>query len=168
MTVELVPVDDLVLERLVIVAVTDADADDVVPPIDGSHEWTEERLRWLRNYHLECRSGLDGAACQATYAVVNDGHVVGSVRLAKTVDPREVETGIWLAKSARAQGIGSRALAVVAELARPHADAVVAWTSADDAMSQRILLRAGATLHSADVDGIVRATIPLRERTDVA
>lgn len=168
MTVELVPVDDVVLERLVIVAVTDADADDVVPPMDGSGEWTEQRLHWLRNYHEECRAGLDGPAHQATYAVLDDGHVVGSVRLAKTTEPREVEAGIWLARSARRQGIGSRAIAAVSELARPHADRVVAWTTEDNSASHRTLRRAGATLDRADADGIIRATITLREQPDVA
>jgi len=159
MTVELVPVDERMLERLIVVAVTDAPADDVVPPLDDSGGWNERRLVWLRQYHRDCRAGLDGPAGQATFAVLDDGHVVGSVRLAVTAHPRELETGMWLARSARGRGIGADALTAVAAMARSRADAVVLWLTEDQEEARGALETVGADLGVPDADGILRATL---------
>lgn len=159
MTVELVPVDEWMLERLIVVAVTEAAADDVVPPLDDAGGWNENRLVWLRQYHRDCREGLDGPAGQATFAVLDDGHVVGSVRLALTGNPRELETGMWLARSARGRGVGAEVLMAVTEVARSRADAVVLWLTEDQEEARCALERAGADLGRPDADGILRATL---------
>ena len=114
---------------------------------------------WLRQYHRDCREGLDGPAGQATFAVLDDGHVVGSVRLALTADPRELETGMWLARSARGRGVGAQVLSAVAEIARTRADAVVLWLTEDQEEARCALEGAGADLGSPDADGILRATL---------
>jgi GNAT superfamily N-acetyltransferase len=159
MTVELVPVDERMLERLIVVAVTEAAADDVVPPLDDAGGWNENRLVWLRQYHRDCRAGLDGPAAQASFAVLDDGHVVGSARLALTANPRELETGMWLARSARGRGIGAEVLTAVAEIASSRADAVVLWLTEDQEEARCALQGAGADLGRPDADGILRATL---------
>jgi GNAT superfamily N-acetyltransferase len=159
MTVELVPVDERMLERLIVVAVTEAAADEVVPPLDDAGGWNENRLVWLRQYHRDCREGLDGPAGQATFAVLDDGHVVGSARLALTANARELEAGMWLARRARGRGIEADTLAAVVELAASRADAVVLWLTEDQEETRGALERVGADLGRPDADGILRATV---------
>src|SRR3712207_1336148 len=84
--VELVAVDEVVLAALVRAATTDAAADEVTPPLTADGSWTPGRVAWLQAFHRDRRDGLDGPLGQATWAVVADGHVVGSVRLASTED----------------------------------------------------------------------------------
>src|SRR3954447_8170607 len=103
--VELVAVDDDVLWRLVAVAVQDAAAAEVTPPVGAGAGWTSQRVDWLRAYHRDRRPGLDGPLGEATWAVVVDGEVAGAVRLHRTAETGTAETGIWLARSARGRGV---------------------------------------------------------------
>jgi hypothetical protein len=47
-TVQLLPLDDDVLEALVLVAVEDAEPDDAVPPVPGPPGWTAARVEAFR------------------------------------------------------------------------------------------------------------------------
>jgi ribosomal-protein-alanine N-acetyltransferase len=85
--VDLRPVEEETLERLIVAALADASADKVIPPLGGGGAWTAERIDWLRTLHRERRAGLDGPAGEATWAVVADGEVVGAVRLKWTGEP---------------------------------------------------------------------------------
>ena len=158
--VELVPVDEDVLERLVTVAVTDASAREVTPPVSAGEEWSPERVHWLRAFHRARRAGLAGPHREATWAVLVDGAVVGSVRLRRTVDPGVLETGIWLA---RGRGTGARALAAVIATARSRGHVELrAETTGGNRAALAALASAGFTLAPADGAGAVVARVRLR------
>jgi RimJ/RimL family protein N-acetyltransferase len=162
---ELVPVDDEVLERLVTVAVTDASAREVTPPVTAGEQWSPERVDWLRAFHRARRAGLAGPHQEATWAVRVDGAVVGSVRLRRTVDAGVLETGIWLTRSARGRGTGARALAAVIATARPLGHELRAETTGGNRPALTVLAAAGFTLDPPDGAGAVVARLRLREQT---
>lgn len=137
------PVDEAVLARLVGAALADADPDEVTPSLSGPR-WGPERIEWLRRFHRDRRPGLDGPLGEATWAVVVDGDVVGAVRLERTAEPDVLETGIWLVRSARGQGVGRTVIADVLEEGRAHgARAVRADTSSQNAAALSVLQRLG-------------------------
>lgn len=111
--VELVGVDHAVLERLVEAATTDASADEVTPPLTSGAAWTPTRIAWLCAFHADRRAGLDGPASEGTWAVTLDQQVVGSVRLKRTQQSGELETGAWLTRSSRGRGVGRAAMEAV-------------------------------------------------------
>ncbi|HEY4627163.1 MAG TPA: hypothetical protein VIH01_14180 [Blastococcus sp.] len=76
--VDLRPVDEATLERMIAAALGDASADEVTRPLVRDEERTPERIDWMRTLHRERRVGLDGPAGEATWAVVADGEVVGA------------------------------------------------------------------------------------------
>ena len=115
--VTLVHVDETILDELVRAATTDAAANEVTRPLTEGDSWTEARVAWLGAYHRDCRAGLDGPKGEATRAVLAAGAVVGSVRLKRTVTVDVLETGIWLARRSRGQGLGTAAAAAVVQLA---------------------------------------------------
>lgn len=111
--VTLVDVDEPTLDRLVHAAITDAAADEVTAPVTPGPAWSLARITWLRDLHRRCRTGLDGPAGQATWAIVADEEVVGAVRLKRTARPEILETGSWLTRSARGRRLGGAAVAAV-------------------------------------------------------
>jgi RimJ/RimL family protein N-acetyltransferase len=165
--VELVPVDEDVLERLVTVAVSDAAAREVTPPVTAGDEWTPERVDWLRDFHRERRAGLAGPHQEATWAVRVDGAVAGSVRLRWTADPGVLETGIWLARSVRGRSAGTGALAAVITTGRSlGATELRAETTRGNRPALAVLAAAGFTLDPADGgDGVV-ARLRLGDRAE--
>lgn len=136
----LVDIDDQVLALLVTAATEGAAPDEVTPPLTSVATWTPERIAWLHDFHRDRRPGLDGAAKEATWAVVVDGAVVGSVRLRRTEDPDALEVGIWLIRGVRGRGLGRSIMAEVMEEAkalgavRLHAD-----TTRDNAAALAVL-----------------------------
>lgn len=159
--VHLSPVDAAMLPRLWEVAVDDAAADDVTPPLTPGPEWTPERIVWFEDYHRACATGLDGRRREATWAVVVDGDPVGAVRLARTDEPGVAETGIWLARRARGRGIACLALGSVVEFARGAGlSAIRADTSETNLPALAALRRLGFTL-APDVEGRVGAHLDL-------
>jgi RimJ/RimL family protein N-acetyltransferase len=142
--IELLPVDDTVLSRLVAVALSDAAPDEVTPPLTPGNAWTPERVDWLRRFHSERRDGLDGPQGEATWAVSLDGAVVGAVRLRRVDGPGVVETGIWLTRGARGLGAGRAAMSAVLDRARElGAREVRADTSRENAAALFVLRRLG-------------------------
>jgi RimJ/RimL family protein N-acetyltransferase len=140
---ELLDVDETVLARLVEAAVSDAEPDEVTPPMAGPR-WGPERIEWLRRLHRDRRLGFGGPLGEATWAVAVDGEIVGGVRLKRTAEPDVLETGIWLIRSARGKGVGRKAIADVIEKARKHgARAVRADTSPENAAALYVLQRLG-------------------------
>jgi RimJ/RimL family protein N-acetyltransferase len=157
--VELAPVDEGVLDRLVAVAVADASAAEVTPPMTPGEDWTPERVEWLRAFHRERRAGLTGPLREATWAVLVDGTPAGSVRLRQTADPAVLETGIWLSRSARRRGTGARALTSVLALGRSLGAAELrAETSRGNRPALALLTAAGFQLGAPDDAGVVVAT----------
>lgn len=145
--VRLVALEEAVLEALVQAATTDAAADEVTPRLSDGVGWTADRVAWLRAFHRDRRPGLGGPHGEATWAVVVDEQVVGSVRLARTEEPDVLETGIWLTRSVRGRGVGTAALAaVLAEARTLGVGAVRAVTTATNAAALASLRRLGFTL----------------------
>lgn len=163
--VGLVDVTEEVLEQLLTLAIQDADADEVTPPLGSAAGWNSERISWFREYHHDAAPGLDGPAQQKSWAISCRGELAGSIRLKRT-GPGALETGIWLARSFRGQGIGREALRLVmAEAALSGATALEADTTAGNAGALALLRSAGAEFvagaDAGDAAVPVRARIPL-------
>ncbi|ROP35421.1 GNAT family N-acetyltransferase [Saccharothrix texasensis] len=137
-------VDDAAVERLLDLAVADADPADVMPP-----GWTADRPDEFRDFY---RGFQDDA-----YEIVRDDRTVGMIRLTA-----EGETGIWVARRARGDGVGLAALRRVIEQApRRGVTTIVADTTTGNTAALTVLRKAGATL---DVDGarvLARITVPV-------
>ena len=153
------PVDETVLESLLHVAVTDAEPDDVMPPINGPPGWTVARQEAFRHYHRARAAGLDGDHRELGYVVFADGAVVGAARLARRDDGR-FEVGVWLGRSARGRGVGTALMGLLLERARDLGGTVVAETTAANPGALAILRRHGARLSPPDRDGRVHAELP--------
>jgi RimJ/RimL family protein N-acetyltransferase len=151
-----------VLARLVGAAVSGADPDEVTPPLTGPR-WGPERIEWLRRFHRDRRGGLDGPLGEATWAVTDDGEVVGAVRLRRTAEPAVLETGIWLTRDTRGRGVGRQATAAVLDRARAlGAQSVRAETSRENASALLVLQRLGfrATLEGNRVVAVRELVSP--------
>ena len=162
--VTLVPVDGVVLERLVAAATSGAAAGEVTPPVTAGDDWTPERVAWLRAFHLDRRAGLDGEAGEATWAVLLDGQAVGGVRLARVAKDDVLEAGVWLTRQVRGSGVGRAAVAALLdEAAALGAVAVRAETTAGNAAALAVLRQLGFECSDSG-DGTVRAQVALREQ----
>jgi ribosomal-protein-alanine N-acetyltransferase len=163
--VTLAAVDEDVLDRLVEVATSDAEPNEVTPPRGEAPGWNLERTAWLRDFHRAARAGLDGPAGDATWAVLVDGDVAGQVRLRRPDDRGMLETGYWIARSARRRGVGRTAVALaVAEARRyavctPGVNGVRAATTTDNVASQAILRSLGFELRPGAGPGAVEAEL---------
>lgn len=156
--VRLVHVDEATLDGLVHAAMTDADANEVTPPIEKANRWSVARVAWLKNFHRDRRPGLAGPLAEATWAVVVDDQVRGSVRLKRTPEPTSLELGIWLTRSMRGRGVGTGAVAAALRVAQDvGALAVVAETTASNSRALAVLERLGFELSPPAADGTVAA-----------
>jgi RimJ/RimL family protein N-acetyltransferase len=161
-SVALVPVDEAVLEQLVAAATSDADPDEVTPPVTTGEAWEPARIEWLRAFHRDRRSGLDGSLGETTWAVVMDAHVVGSARLKLTGEPGVLEIGMWLTRRARGHGVGRSAMfPLLQRAAASGAVRVRAETTEANVAALHVLRRVGFTLTAAETHGCVRALIVL-------
>ena len=82
--VALLDVSEAVLEQLLELALRDADADEVTPPLGTTPGWNTDRISWFREFHRAAAAGLDGPAGQKSWAISCDGQLAGSVRLRRT------------------------------------------------------------------------------------
>lgn len=165
--VELLDVTEEVLEALLDLALTDAAADDVTPPLGATPDWNEERISWFRNYHRAAAAGLDSPGGQKSWAVSFGGRVAGSIRLKRAgTTPSgmaSLETGMWLGRSFRGRGIGREALRLVHAVARgTDASVLRAETSAGNTAAQALLRSAGAELALDAAGTRMTARIKLR------
>lgn len=154
--VALTDVTEPVLERLLSLALHDADPDEVAPPLGSAQGWNTERISWFRAYHRAAAAGLDGPAHQKTWAITADGELAGSIRLQRVPDggpgpsragADTLETGIWLGLGFRGRGIGLAALLLVkARAAEAGAGCLLAETTAGNSEAQALLRAAGAEL----------------------
>lgn len=155
--VRLRAVDESTLSDLVRAALDDAAPDEVTPPLTPGNTWTSERISWLTRLHADRRSGLDGPAGEATWAVEVDGGVVGAVRLKRIAEPGVLETGMWLTRGARGRGAGRQALSAVLEQAAAWgAREVRAETRSENAAALAVLRGQGFEFTDAG-GGQVRA-----------
>lgn len=158
--VRLEPIDEANLESLLSVAAAEAEPSDVMPPVDAPAGWSHARREAFREFHRASFGGLDGPTRTLMFAVCVGGEVVGMVRMARCVTPGVAETGMWLGRSARGQGLGAAALREllnVAAAAGMHS--VVADTTPDNAGAIAVLRNCGAKLRKSG--GKVYAEISL-------
>jgi RimJ/RimL family protein N-acetyltransferase len=165
--VELLDVNEEVLAALLNLALTDAIADEVTPPLGATSGWNDERISWFRDYHRAAAAGLNSPAGQKSWAVSVGGRVAGSIRLKRTgTTPSGVaslETGLWLGRSFRGRGIGREALRLVRAVAvGAGATVLQAETTAGNTAAQALLRSAGAELAGDGVSRAVTARIHLR------
>jgi RimJ/RimL family protein N-acetyltransferase len=145
--VRLTPVDERTLEPLLSVAVAEADPGDVMPPVEAPAGWSQARREAFREFHRASYGGLDGPTRTLMYAIQAGGEVVGMIRITRRDEPDTVETGIWLGRSARGQGIGLAALrALLDEASRVGAQVVVAETTAGSSAAIGVLHQCGALI----------------------
>ncbi|MEE6259190.1 GNAT family N-acetyltransferase [Plantactinospora sonchi] len=164
--VRLTPVNEQNLEPLLSVAVAEAEPDEVMPPVDAPAGWSQARRDAFREFHRSHFGGLAGPTGNLMYAIEQDGDVVGMIRLGRTDEPGTLETGMWLGKSTRGQGIGLIALRLVlAEAIAAGARRVVADTRPENLPAVNLLRRSGAVL--AQDGTTVRAEIRLGVSEDV-
>ncbi|MFF1383422.1 GNAT family N-acetyltransferase [Arthrobacter sp. NPDC058288] len=161
--VELLDVTEEILEKLLDVALADAAADDVTPPLGAAAGWNAERISWFRDYHRAAAAGLDGPAAEKAWAISCGGRLAGSIRLKRTGTAAgaasTLETGLWLGRSFRGRGVGREALNLIRVAALGAGASVLqAETTAGNAAAQSLLRSAGAELAG---DGV---TTPLTAR----
>jgi RimJ/RimL family protein N-acetyltransferase len=145
--VTLLDVDELTLDRLVNAAITDAAANEVTPPVTTGDEWSPARIAWLKDFHRNRRNGLSGPVGETTWAILASNQVVGSVRLQRTAVPQILETGIWLTRRTRGQGVGRLAMAGVLQTAATlSAQGVRAETTTGNRAALRVLRSLGFDL----------------------
>lgn len=102
--VALLDVSEDVLEQLLELALRDADADEVTPPLGTTAGWNTDRISWFREFHRAAAAGLDGPAGQKTWAISCDGQMAGSVRLRRMdTEPAAAREG-WAGGGAGAVG----------------------------------------------------------------
>ena len=102
--VALLDVSEDVLEQLLELALRDADADEVTPPLGTTAGWNTDRISWFREFHRAAAAGLDGPAGQKTWAISCDGQMAGSVRLRRMdTAPAAADEG-WAGGGAEAVG----------------------------------------------------------------
>ena len=146
MTVKLTPLDDALTERLLKLAVADSTPEEVIPPVEGPPGWTPARQEFFRAFHHERQEGLAGPLRTVMFAIEADNSLIGMIRLTLD-DDGTAETGMWLARSARGQGLGTKALlALLDEARRAGARTVRADTTPANRAALAVLSRAGAAL----------------------
>ncbi|MEU4265886.1 GNAT family N-acetyltransferase [Kitasatospora cinereorecta] len=162
--VELRHVDEEILQELLLVAVNDAVPGEVMPPVAGPPGWTTKRQEAFLAWHRVRRPGLAGPLHECTFAIINDGRIVGSARLARHDGQDVLETGMWLARSERGRGIGTATLRkLLDEAASAGARAVIAETTADNAAALAALRNNDARLTPHQDSTHVRAQLVLDE-----
>ncbi|WBB66132.1 GNAT family N-acetyltransferase [Micromonospora sp. WMMD812] len=153
-SVRLEPVDERNLEPLLSVAAAEAEPGDVMPPVEAPAGWSLARREAFREFYRASFGGLTGPTRTQMYAILAGGEVVGMVRMALRDEPGTVETGMWLGRSARGQGIGGAALReLLNEAAAAGMRAVVAETTRENTGALSVLEKSGAKLR-ADGDKV--------------
>jgi RimJ/RimL family protein N-acetyltransferase len=161
--VRLALVDEQTLEPLLSVAVAEAEPEEVMPPVSASAGWSQARREAFREFYRSSYGGLQGPTRTLMYAIFCDGDVVGMIRMARRDDPDTMETGMWLGRSARGQGIGEAALRLLlAQAAHVGTRAVVAETTSQNTAALAVLRRCGAKVRNAGTG--MHAEILLRPR----
>lgn len=159
--ISLQEIDDKILEELLAVAVSETTPEEVLPPVAGPPGWNDARQAAFRSFHRSRRDGLDGPHAEITFAIFNWNRVVGSGRLARSA-PGTLETGMWLARSARGSGIGTKALQTLKRRAATEgAKRLIALTTQSNTAAIGALRNCGAEIAEPDEHGRVRAEFTL-------
>jgi RimJ/RimL family protein N-acetyltransferase len=142
--IELTPLDEPALARLLEAAVAGADPLEVMPPVDGPPGWTPVRRTAFREFHRG-RSLNPATAVERTWVVDVDGTASGAARLERHGDA--VEAGIWLSREVRGRGVGREVTALLLAEARTSGAArFIASTTPDNHGARSLLAGLGAAL----------------------
>jgi RimJ/RimL family protein N-acetyltransferase len=142
-------VDDGLLERVAVLAATDAAPGDALPGAEGERRWTPGLREDLRAFHRSRFGGLEGPTGEVALAVSLGGEVVGVARLRHLADGRH-ELHLWIAESRRGEGLGTAAVAELRALAPGlGAHELVAATTSANPAALALLRRHGAHLSPA-------------------
>lgn len=114
--VRLDDLDDEALSLLVVLALPDTDAGEVMPTDPGAATWTPQRVGEFIAFHHGRRGGLYGLVGEVSFIGVVDDVASGVLRLQRA-EAGSLEVGMWLTRSARGRGIGARVLAEAARKA---------------------------------------------------
>ena len=157
--VDLQPLDDELIERLLQVAIAEAEPEEVMPPVDDAPGWTPKRLEAFRTFHRQRTDGLSGPFAEVHFAVVTEGEIVGSARLARRSEGKSLEAGTWLARGKRNMGIGSTVVKLLLQrAASAGAESMVAETTAANPAAVAVLRRLGAVFEE-NPGGRIRARL---------
>src|SRR5689334_17782964 len=145
--VRLTPIDERLLQPLLYVAVAETAPEEVMPPVTVPPGWSRERRIAFCDFYRSHHGGLGGPTRTLMYAILCDGEVVGMIRMARRAETDTMETGMWLGKSARCQGVGGAALQLLlGEAASCGARRLVAQTTTANGAAIGVLRRCGAAL----------------------
>ena len=154
-------IDDKTLDELLAVAMSEAAPEEVMPPVPGPAGWNDVRQAAFRRFYEDRRNGLTGPYAEVMLAIVDGSRVVGSGRL-KRLDPATCETGMWLARSARRRGIGSKALLALKQRAAAEgATRMIARTTQGNTAAIGAVRNSGAEVSEPNEDGHVRVEFQL-------
>lgn len=133
-----------ILNQILEIAVREGTPEETMPPFDGPPGWNP----------LSQQAYLDffGARLDQMYAIAAGDDFVGSIRLTPLADrPGVAETGMWLGRAWRRQGIGSAALhALIARGAQLGYTSIVADTTPANIAALGALVNNGAVLRTDD------------------
>jgi RimJ/RimL family protein N-acetyltransferase len=139
--IELLRLDQSKLHDLLEVAVADASAAEVMPPLLPYEQgWSAA----MRQAFLDFFEPMLGTI----YGITVSGELVGFIRLSP-LSSREgtAETGMWLGRSWRGKGVGQAALrALVTEASRNGFTKIVAETTPENVAAIGTLRKNGASL----------------------
>ncbi|WP_328443295.1 GNAT family N-acetyltransferase [Amycolatopsis sp. NBC_00438] len=153
----LTPLDEPALARLLEAAVSGADPLEVMPPVEDEPGWTPARRAAFLEFHRG-RSLRAETAVERTWVIDVDGKAVGAARLEPRGDA--VEAGIWLSRAARGRGIGKQVTAaLLAEARGSGTSRFIASTTAGNRGARALLSGIGAKL--AQRGDEVAAELPL-------
>src|SRR5690606_41427941 len=120
MSLWLRPLDESLLSDLLELAVSSATPEEVMPPVSGPPGWTESRRRAFVEFHRARFNGFAGPEATVMYGILTNDGIAGIVRLAQTSVPGEYETGMWLGRRYRGQGLSSSAVPALPAPAQEH------------------------------------------------
>lgn len=156
-------IDETMLEALLAVAMSDAEPEEVMPPVEGPPGWNDMRQAAFRSFYASRRDGLRDPHAETMFAIVEEERVLGSGRLARHA-PETFETGLWLARSARGRGMGSKALlALMQRAAAEGAKRLIARTTQSNIAAIGALRNCGAAIAEPDEHGQVVASFRLSD-----
>jgi RimJ/RimL family protein N-acetyltransferase len=135
--------DEAGLRALLAVAVADASPEETMPPFDGPQGWTEEKQEFFLKFFRTVVASEETVA----FAVMAGQEMAGFMRLRRMSEQGVAETGMWLGRSWRGQGIGTAAFdALVAEAAELGYRRVVADTLPQNVAALGVLRHGRARL----------------------
>lgn len=135
--IQILRLDQSKLHELLELAVADAAPEEVMPP-HPDPGWTPARRQEFLNFFTPMLGTI--------YGITADGTLAGFIRLTPTQEG-VAETGIWLGRSYRGQGVATQAMReLLTEAAVRGYRKVVAETTVENVAAQATLRSVGAQL----------------------